>query len=76
MLFFRSEEMLEAWCRSRVFPRGAVATLDQLWRLAVIWNAGRLELDPRRPGPAQAREMLAGVGLSGPFWDPESDAFA
>ena len=76
MLFFRSEELVEAWCRSRGVPRGGVATLDQLWRLAVVWNAGRLDFDPQRPGPARAREILAGVGLRGPFWDPESDAIA
>ena len=76
MLFFRSEELVEAWCRARALPRGGVATLGQLWRLAVIWNAGRLEFDPKRPGPAQAREILEGVGLRGPFWDPEADDYA
>jgi hypothetical protein len=40
----------------------------------VIWNAGRLDLDPKRPGPARARELFASVGLVGPFWDLESVA--
>ncbi|MBI1797460.1 MAG: hypothetical protein HYR74_10460 [Candidatus Eisenbacteria bacterium] len=67
--------MIEAWCRSHAVARGGVATLDQLWRLSAAWNAGRLDHDPRRPGPAQARAIFAGAGLAGPFWDPESDAF-
>jgi hypothetical protein len=75
MLFFRSEELAGRWCRSRGFPRGGTATLDQLWRLSVAWNAGRLDHDPRRPEPSRARAIFASVGLTDPFWDPESNAY-
>jgi hypothetical protein len=31
--------------------------------------------DARRPGPEEMRRIFAGIGLSGPFWDPESAEF-
>ena len=76
MLFFRSEELIDDWCRTRGLTRGGTATIAQLWTLSVAWNAGRLDLDPNRPGPAAARAIFAGTGLTSTFWDPESTAFA
>jgi hypothetical protein len=37
MLFFRSEERVNEWCRSRGLPRRPITRLDQLWQLAVAW---------------------------------------
>ena len=76
MLFFRSEDLIDDWCRTRGLARGGTATIDQLWKLSVAWNVGRLDLDPKRPGPEQARSIFAGAGLTSAFWDPESTAFA
>jgi hypothetical protein len=75
MLFFRSEERVEQWCRLRGLPRRPLVSLDQLWKLAVAWYASRLRPDARRPGPAEMRRIFAGVGLGGPFWDPQSDVW-
>ena len=49
--------------------------LDQLWRLSVAWYSTRLMPDARRPGPAEMRTIFAGIGLEGPFWDPQADVF-
>jgi hypothetical protein len=75
MLFFRSEEQVDAWCRAQNAPRRPLATIDQLWRLAVTWYATRLEPESRRPAPSEMRGIFEGLGLLGDFWDPSSDSF-
>jgi hypothetical protein len=75
MLFFRSEERVNEWCRDRGVPRRPILDLAQLWKLAVAWYDNRLSPDARRPGPDEMRRIFGGIGLTGPFWDPESDEF-
>jgi hypothetical protein len=50
--------------------------MDQLWELATAWYATRLRAISRRPQPAEMRQIFAGLGLSGDFWDPRSNLFA
>jgi len=76
MLFFRSEDQVQAWCQGRgVTPRPLVR-MAQLWEMAVAWYATRLEPSARRPGPDEIRRIFAGVGLNDAFWDPQADEFA
>ena len=75
MLFFRSEERVKEWCRDNGVPLRPILTLDQLGRLAVAWYWNRLTPDARRPRPDEMRRIFAGIGLEGPFWDPQSDEF-
>ena len=75
MLFFRSEEHVERWCQARDLPVRPLLTLEQLWHLAVTWYGNRLTVESRRPGPAEMASIFAAIGLEGPFWDPQSDAF-
>jgi hypothetical protein len=75
MLFFRSEERVNEWCRANGVPRRPIVSLGQLWQLAAAWYENRLSPDPRRPQPEEIRRIFAGIGLEGPFWEPESDAF-
>ena len=75
MLFFRSEERVREWCAARGFPVRPLVRMDQLWRLATTWYATRLQEDSRRPKPDEMREIFAGLGLGGEFWDPSSDNF-
>ena len=75
MLFFRSEERVDEWCRAQGLPKRPILSLDQLWRLAVAWYSSRLTPEARRPQPDEIRRIFAGLGLEGPFWDPESDRF-
>ena len=49
--------------------------MDQLWRLATIWYATRLEETSRRPRPEEMRAIFSGLGLEGDFWDPKADSF-
>jgi hypothetical protein len=76
MLFFRSEEQVDEWCRTRGAPMRPLVTLDQLWALAVAWYSTRLQENSRRPMPDEMRRIFAGIGLAGDFWDPSSDRFA
>ncbi len=75
MLFFRSEELIDAWCQSRALPRRPTVRMDQLWHLAVTWYGTRLDVDSRRPGPGEMRGIFASLGLHGDFWDPQADTF-
>jgi hypothetical protein len=73
MLLFRSEETVNRWCESYQVPRRPLINLEQLWRLAVVWYANRLTAESRRPAPDEMVEVIASVGLTGPFWDPKAD---
>jgi hypothetical protein len=75
MLFFRSEELVDDWCRARSLPRRPLVSLPQLWQLAVAWYGDRLSPSSQRPGPDEMRAIFARVGLEGPFWDPRQDYF-
>jgi len=75
MLLFRSGETVDRWCAANGSPRRPLLTLDQLWRLAVVWYENRLTAESRRPGPDEMVSVFASIGLTGPFWDPKSDAF-
>ena len=75
MLFFRSEELLDEWCRTHAVPKRPVVNLTQLWGLAKAWYSSRLDPDARRPQPDEMRAIFARLGLTGPFWDPQADSF-
>lgn len=75
MLFFRSEERLREWCAARGTTPGPVVSMAQLWGLAAQWYGTRLEPSARRPGPDEMRQIFAGLGLTGAFWDPQADNF-
>ena len=74
MLFFRSEDSVVGWCKTRGVPVGPIVTMPQLWGLATRWYATRLEPLARRPDAAEMRRIFASLGLTGPFWNPEAMA--
>ena len=75
MLFFRSEELVRAWCAARDTPMRPLVRMDQLWAMATTWYATRLEPTSRRPQPDEIRGIFASIGLEGDFWDPRADTF-
>ncbi|HVP44649.1 MAG TPA: hypothetical protein VMS96_14555 [Terriglobales bacterium] len=75
MLFFRSEERVQEWCRSKDVPLRPLVSIDRLWVLAREWYATRLQPGSRRPAPAEMRAIFARLGLAGDFWDPSADQF-
>lgn len=40
-----------------------------------MWYGNRLTAGARRPQPDEIREIFARIGLTDPFWDPQSDLF-
>jgi hypothetical protein len=75
MLFFRSEDALDEWCRARGHPRRPIVTLPQLWQMAQAWYSNRLSPQARRPDANEVRQIFARIGLTGAFWDPQADKF-
>jgi hypothetical protein len=73
MLFFRSEELVREWCAAHDYPVRPLVTIDQLWRLATAWYSTRLQENSRRPQADEMREIFAGLGLAGDFWDPKPE---
>jgi len=76
MLFFRSEEQVRRWCAAHEQPMRPLVSMNQLWKLATTWYSTRLQEDSKRPQPNEMREIFAGLGLEGDFWDPKSDSLA
>jgi hypothetical protein len=68
MLFFRSEEMLNAWCAESHLPRREIIPLAKIWELASAWYGDRLERTRSR-SRREMREILVRLGLTGPFWE-------
>ena len=68
MLFFRSEEHVERWCRARGLEPGAVLTRDQIWELARAWYGSRMEPQWSRRTTEEAQQVFTDLGLTGPFW--------
>jgi hypothetical protein len=75
MLFFRSEDMVEGWCKAHACPVRPLVSIPTLWSLAQVWYSTRLSPLSRRPQPDEMREIFGRLGLTGEFWDPQSDAF-
>ena len=75
MLFFRSEERVREWCSATGYPLRPLVRMDQLWELAREWYSTRLQPESRRPQPAEMRQIFGRLGLTGDFWDPQSDVF-
>jgi hypothetical protein len=75
MLFFRSEDALNDWCTATQHPRRPLATLPQLWQMAMAWYSNRLSAQARRPDAQEIRQIFARIGLTDTFWDPQADRF-
>jgi len=76
MLFFRSEEHVDQWCKANEVLKRPLISIDQLWQLAVTWYGNRLTLESRRPAPEEMVQIFSEIGLAGSFWDPRSDQWA
>jgi len=75
MLFFRSEDLVQQWCKQRGVPVRPMVNMRQLWGLATTWYESRLTPQSRRPQPTEMRAIFAKLGLDGDFWDPVADTF-
>lgn len=70
MLFFRSEEDVDAWCARTGEPRGETLTLQQVWELAQLWYSDRMAPDFRGRTAEQMRAIFDQLGMTSEFWKP------
>ncbi len=69
MLFFRSEEHVDRWCKQWSLPRGALLAPEQAWRLASAWYSEDRRLPGwRRRTVEESEAVFADLGLTSPFW--------
>jgi hypothetical protein len=68
MLAFRSEAHVDRWCEQSRIGRGAVFSLETMWRLADAWHRDRLSPEWRRRTPEEAEALFTELALMGPFW--------
>jgi hypothetical protein len=68
MSLFRSEEHVDRWLAAKQHRRGAIVSLDDVWRLAKAWY-----VDPRKPDwrprtRDESQAVIASAGLTESFW--------
>jgi hypothetical protein len=68
MHLFRSEEHVAGWLAAKAYEPGATLSATQLCDLAHAWWHDRLAPDWRPRTREQNQAILAGLGLTGPFW--------
>ena len=68
MVFLRSEEHLKRWLASNGWEPGATLTAPTTNELACAWWSSRLDTGWRPRSAEQSQAVLAGVGLTGEFW--------
>ena len=59
---------MQDWCARTGHARGYSMTLAQMWALAQLWYAGRLDPEWRGRSAEDAQAILESVGLTGAFW--------
>ena len=65
---FADEGDIDPWCRRHDMARGAVFTMDALWRFASDWYGSYLRGPWRKRSAEDVRAWFARHGLTGPFW--------
>jgi hypothetical protein len=68
MVYLRSEEHLSRWLQNNGWEPGATLTASKMNEVSREWWGTRLDADwhPRASEDSQA--ILAGLGLTGEFW--------
>jgi hypothetical protein len=66
---FADEAEIGPWCARHGMSRGAVMTMDQLWRFASDWYGAYLRAPWRKRTPEEIRALFAAHGLTGAFWE-------
>lgn len=65
---FCDQACVDQWLRTTGHQPGSVFPLENLWRLAAGWYAGRLSRGYQRREPAAAAASFEEAGLTGAFW--------
>ena len=73
VLPFRSRAQCKAWCSRHRLPYGELVPIAQVQELAAAWYGHHLDPNWAKRTTAEAQEIFRGVGLTGPFWELETD---
>ncbi|MEE9586593.1 MAG: alkylmercury lyase family protein [Hyphomicrobiaceae bacterium] len=73
MLVFDSEAKIDAWCAKHRIAKGDVQPIAKVWRFASEWYGRHGDEDWRKWTAAEAAEIFARHGLTGPIWDLPSE---
>jgi hypothetical protein len=65
---FADEAEIDPWCTRHRMERGAVLTMDALWRFASDWYGAYLRGPWRKRSADEVRALFAAHGFTGKFW--------
>ena len=68
MLYFRSEEHVDRWCRKWNQQRGESFPLEKAFGLAKGFFGDRFEIH-RKKTTEETRALFDRLGFTSPFWD-------
>jgi hypothetical protein len=69
MLYFRSEEDIERWCKTWRMTKGAVIPIEKGWELASAWyNEDRRLPGWRRRTLEETEAVFRQMGFTSEFW--------
>ncbi|MEJ7597966.1 MAG: organomercurial lyase [Kofleriaceae bacterium] len=68
VLPFRDRDQVVAWSTRHAIPHGDVVPIDRVMALARVWYGGHLDPAWRKWTGEEAKQIFAGVGLTGAHW--------
>jgi hypothetical protein len=68
MLFFRAENDVAEWKRTRNVTTGEIISLAQLWMLSQKWYGNRLDVNFHGRSLDAAQNIFREMGFTSPFW--------
>ena len=74
LLPFRNEKEIDTWSQRYGLPRGHAIPIDQVAALARAWYGRHADSDFKKWTPAEAQKIFTEVGLTGEFWQLDSEA--
>ena len=72
MLLFRSEELVERWCKRNGRARGEILSSEQVWELSKLWYHKRLSVDYHGRSAEEAKAIFRQCGLRSGFWSMQA----
>ncbi len=71
MLFFSSEQEVDAWCDQHQIPKGDVQPISKIWPFAQKWYGNHLDPDWKKWTSEEAQEIFKEFELTHPVWKLE-----
>lgn len=71
MQLFENEAQVDAWCQRHGIAKGNVQTAQKVWEFSKTWYGKHLDADWRKWTSAEASQIFAQLGLTGPIWEIE-----